>query len=250
MNVVPLHAKTRTREQWAEVINADWRKSIESIVQTGRHLIESKNELSAGEFGKMIASDLDFSQTTAMSLIKIARHPVIAENQAPDFLPVSWAVLYELSHLQPEDFEDAASKGLITPQTSMRAGRAIKQAYDRGDETPVRGSKTLSHLPSPKEAREIARATNRLVTASDGNMYSGATEEQGKAYEESRNRYYKVIDSTNALADCPVDAFEIVETAKSHWAHDFEIGAIDHAIEFLETFREALKAKRGVVDAQ
>ncbi len=113
-------AAPETRKQFrawqAEIINTNWRKSIEGIVQTGRDLIAAKRELPDGEFTKMIETDLPFSRQAAQQLMAIASDPAIANpNRGSDF-PPSWVetVLAQLASLSAEDFEDAQERGLTT----------------------------------------------------------------------------------------------------------------------------------------
>jgi hypothetical protein len=98
----------------AEIINADWRKSIEGIIQTGRDLIGARAELPRGEFTKMVEADLPFSKSAAERLMNIAKHPAITAAATGRLLPSSWTVLSELASLSAEDFEDAQERGLTT----------------------------------------------------------------------------------------------------------------------------------------
>ncbi len=66
-------ANVRSRTEWAEIINADWRKSIEGIIQTGRDLAAAKAELPHGEFTALIEGDLPFSRRTAENLMSVSR---------------------------------------------------------------------------------------------------------------------------------------------------------------------------------
>jgi len=56
-----------------DAIDADWRRSIESIIQTGRDLAAAQKDLSGSEFTKMVEADLPISHSTAKQLMKIAR---------------------------------------------------------------------------------------------------------------------------------------------------------------------------------
>lgn len=241
----------RSRQQWAEIINADWRKSIESIIQTGRDLIAAKSELPHGEFGKMVEADLPFTLITADKLMKVAGDPKIAKYaSSTNSLPPSWRVLSALAVLSEGDFEDGIEKGIITANTSLRGA----DAYHGAVNTPVGGTwgkeRKTTTLPPPSEASKIARETGRMVAASDGHVYSGATEEEGEAYVTRRQQAYGVIDAVNALADCPVTAVRWVDQAEAHWLLEVELGAVDAAITWLTSLREALPHKTGVINGK
>lgn len=236
-------ANTRNRQQWAEIIGADWRKSIDSILQTGRDLIAAKAELPHGEFMAMVAADLPFSQDVANNLMGVARHPAITNSDNSRNLPATFSVLVELSQLSEADFNDAREKGLITPDLKVKAARSIAGAYNKPEGEVVGGAQHM--LPSPNEARQIARETNRLVAASDGKVYSGTTREEDAQYVNRRTRVFRVLEAINLLAECGVPADDWFRSTEHHWLHDFRPGAIDDAAEWLGDLKEAM----GVVDA-
>lgn len=233
---------TRSREQWAEVIGADWRRSIDSIIQTGRDLIAAKEELPHGEFMKLVEQDLPFDPSAARRLMAIAEHPLIGKRANTHDLPARLSVLFEISALSEEEFADAEEKGLITPSLKVKPARAIVGAYNKPEGEIIGGAQHM--LLSAKEAREIARATGRFVAAADGNIYSGSTEEEGRSYASKRDAAFKLIEAINALGDAP-DAAVWFKNAERHWFHDFRLSALDDAMTWLGSLKEAM----GVVDA-
>lgn len=245
----PMRTNARTRQQWADIINADWRKSIDSIIQTGKDLAQAKAELLHGEFTQMVAGDLLFSQRTANNLMGIAKHPVIGKSPAAANLPPSWAVLSELTKLSEADFRDAQSRGLISRDTSSRAARAVADVYGSDDPSaPIGVDRTPSKLPTPAEARKVAKATGRLVAASDGNLYTGMSEEEGADLVRRRRQTYGTIDAIKLIAENG-DSETWVAEAEAVWLHSFEFGSIDAAIDWLTELKVILANKLGVVDA-
>lgn len=234
----------RTRPEWAAIINADWRKSIEGIIQTGRDLVAAKAELPHGEFTSMIQEDLSLSVSTAEGLMNIAKNRLIVKSVSTGILPPSWAILSQLSRMKEADLQDAISSGLITSKSSLRQARAVDEVYKKPSGV-VGAERSPSALPSPKEAREIARATGRLVAASDNNTYSGASAEEGVAYSQRRTAAFRTLEAVTRLASAG-DADSFVATLEPHWLLDFNIGAIEDAIAFLTELRPAM----GVIDAQ
>lgn len=236
-------SNSRTRQEWAAVINADWRKSIESIIQTGRDLAAAKAELPHGEFTVMVETDLPFSRQYASRLIQIAAHPEIANVKNSARLPSRISTLAELVELSADDLRDAIDRGLVGPETKVKEARAIAGTYGSDPVVGANASKTM--LPSPGEARKIARATGRLVAASDGNTYSGASAEEGEDYSRRRTDAFRTLEAITRLADIG-DAGSFVSTIERHWLHDFRFSAIDDALAFLSDFKHEM----GVVDAQ
>ena len=234
-------ANIRTRQQWAEIINSDWRKSIESIIQTGRDLADAKAELPHGEFETMVKSDLDFSPRMAQNLMQVAAHPRIGKANRGSHLPAGWTILRTLSRLSPEDFDWAEEHGLIDKDMSRGSAVAIVQAKTT-DAGVIPGNKT--DLPRPAEARNIARETGRFVAASDGNIYSGATKEEGDGYRSKMIQGASILEAIETLANAP-DAEGWFKQAERHWFIDFRLSAIDDARAWLASIKEAM----GVVDA-
>ncbi len=239
----------RNRNEWAEVINADWRKSIEGIIQTGRDLELAAAEL-RGEYEAMVEADLPFSKSTAKKLRKIASHPAITNGPAPDHLPPSWAVLSELTSLSAEDFADAQERGLIGANTSHRKARAISGAYKAPLGGTVGEGASVSKLPSPQEAKHVARETSRLVAASDGRLYSGATDEEGAEHVRLREQTYAVIDSINAIVEIGVSPKQWCEDVKNHWLARLEFGRIEAATCWLTKLRSELTRQKLLFDCE
>lgn len=248
--ILKVVSNVRTRKEWAEIINADWRKSIDSIIQTGRDLATAKEELPHGEFIKMIEGELPFSRRTATSLMSIAALPAVSNGMSSSHLPPSWSVLAELTKLTASDFSEAQKRGLITPQTNVRQARAVVGTYNAPEGAPIGKGASPAMLPSPKEATDIAAKTGRVVAASDGRLYTGATEEEGKDFVRRRQQTYGVVDAINALADCDVSPSKWASEAESYMLHSFRLNSIDAAIKWLTDLRPLLAKKAGVIDAK
>lgn len=222
----------KSREEWAAVINADWRKSIESIMQTGRDLLRAKEDLPNGQFGQMIKEDLGFGRRVAQHLMRIVAHPMIGDAKTSAHLPASWNVLYELSRLSEEDFKWAEAKGLIGPDTTVRKARGLKSALDTPQGEIAERETKPTMLPSPNEAREIARETGRFVASSDGNIYSGATEEEAGDHKARRQQIYSVRDAIELIANTKPPA-EWLTDAEAWWLHNFDISNATTAMDWL-----------------
>jgi hypothetical protein len=58
---------------WAERISAIWQKSTAAIIETGRLLIQARDNLDHGQWLKMVQAELPFNQRTAQRLMAIAQ---------------------------------------------------------------------------------------------------------------------------------------------------------------------------------
>ena len=84
--------------EWAAQINAEWRKSVEGIINTGRLISQALEEIQHGE-KEAFYSLLPFSEQTAKKLRQIGEDKRISDRAHVRDLPPSWGTLYELSRL-------------------------------------------------------------------------------------------------------------------------------------------------------
>ena len=105
-----------TRAEWASKICAHYHDSVRAILDVGHALLQAKEQLSYGDFGFMIETDLPFSWRSANHLMRIAEHPVLADSNHGSNLPNSWRTLSELAKLPEEVLLDAIDDGRITPE--------------------------------------------------------------------------------------------------------------------------------------
>ncbi len=107
-------ANERTPQEWADLINGEWRKTVVGIIRTGQLLDDAINSLPHG--GKMAMYErLDFCQQTANKLVIISRDPEISNYAHVRKLPPSYGTLYELTKYDKALFKTGLSEGIITP---------------------------------------------------------------------------------------------------------------------------------------
>jgi hypothetical protein len=101
---------------YVERINATWQSAVESIIKTGKLLVEAQDKLGYGNWVRMFdGKKLRFGLRTAERLMKIARHPVLSDPTHGSSLPPSWRSLYELTKIFPPSLEDMLADGTINP---------------------------------------------------------------------------------------------------------------------------------------
>jgi hypothetical protein len=103
-------------------ITATWRKSVESIIETGRLLVEAKASLAYGQFGDLIEK-LPFSHRTAQCLMRIAEHRMLVNPHTCAELPASWRALAELARIPEERWAEA--KPAISTEISVQKARIL-----------------------------------------------------------------------------------------------------------------------------
>ena len=104
-------------DDYASKITQKWRNSVESIIDTGKLLLESSQNLSPKEFQTLV-EQLPMSFTTIQKLISIGQNNYL-EKQV-NHLPPHWTTIYEISTLDKGVIEEGISTGFIHPSSSSK----------------------------------------------------------------------------------------------------------------------------------
>lgn len=188
-------ANARTREQWACAIGAAWQKGVESIIETGQLLRESKGQLDHGEFLGMVEKDLPFGQDTAQCLMKIALNPVLAKPEHVRHLPPNWGTLTELSRVDCDTLERWIADGLIHPEMERSEVKTLRQGAERQDyETQIEDGCTVEDL------NELIKAGKKFSVIYADPPWSFKVY-SGKGKQRSADRHYDTmsLDDIKAL---------------------------------------------------
>lgn len=150
----------RDPEAWALRINSAWRRSLESVIETGRLLIDAKaNLVERGQWQRMVGDLLDFSPDTAQRLMAIARDQRLTDAAHVRFLPRSYSTLHELTKLSDEEFQRGLAEKIICPDmerkdveilrpTQHRSPRDMHDAYT-SDSSDGQGSPVVDNPVDP-----------------------------------------------------------------------------------------------------
>jgi hypothetical protein len=107
-------------QAWVSKIQAAWQKSVTAILETGRVLIDAKDELPRGAFLAMVQLKLPFNRITAYRLMTIAGHPILTNVSHVKHLPPSWGTLYELTRLDETVLLARIEDGTINPKMERK----------------------------------------------------------------------------------------------------------------------------------
>lgn len=125
--------KKTKAEYWAPRINAEWRKSVEGILNVGRELIAAKKACEHGEFLRLfkghehaVSEPVPFCRESAFKLIAVAEHKVLANVAHVQHLPQSWGTLYELTKLDDEQIVAGIKAVEITPDMTRADAAALR----------------------------------------------------------------------------------------------------------------------------
>lgn len=113
---------------WREQILDAWRDSVTGIIETGRRLEQSRQELGHGEWGALVAG-LPFDHSTVTRLRAIAADERICAHAHN--LPASWYSLYELTKLDDETWAAGVEGGVIRPDVKRpEIKKLMRPAFD------------------------------------------------------------------------------------------------------------------------
>jgi len=134
----------KTWESYVRDINVAWRKAVDSIIETGRILLEAKEgpyRLKHGAFQAMVRTALPFNESTARKLMAIARHPVLSNRSHGNVLPPSYGTLYALTKVPDHKLLASIRDGTINPKLERRDVAAL-----RGDQPPKSTKSATTNL--------------------------------------------------------------------------------------------------------
>ncbi len=138
---------------WVQRISVAWRSSIEGILETGRLLIEAKNDpnIPHGSYISMIENDLPFKRITAFRLAKIAEDHRLSNVAHVKHLPPHWGTLYELTRLPDNVSHAKLADGTIHPEMQRKdVARENRLITRQRDEDRVRAL-----IPQPGKYRTL-----------------------------------------------------------------------------------------------
>jgi hypothetical protein len=161
----------RSTDQWATIINSEWRRSIEGILKTGQLLLDARAELEWGNLEEELYSKLAFGAGTAQALMRIARNKVFP--QWIEYLPANWAALDELRKIPDEPLEKLVASGQtrdISVEDAKLLVAATKDEGNKYDPTKLVAAfmlqiKTMQRFPNetklaPKLAEVLSLKTD------------------------------------------------------------------------------------------
>jgi hypothetical protein len=158
-------AHGKSIDQLVDGINQNWRGMVSSIVKVGQLVRELRAQTDHGEWALTVAERLPFGERTALQLIAIASHPVLADPKRASDLPAKWSLLAELSRLDAPVLEKAIRTGAISARTGRDDIRALIK--------PKRPPADTSVVPSYAEAAPPVIAEDKDHTYRVAAMIAG-----------------------------------------------------------------------------
>ncbi len=108
---------TRSIADYAKQINACWRKTTDSVLETAALCAEAAKSLGDDD-KKALVKKLDFSPAAFSKLVKIGERKELQANPIKTLLPPNYSIVYELAKLGDDDLKRAVSDGIVSPSMS------------------------------------------------------------------------------------------------------------------------------------
>ena len=236
---------TRTRKQWAKDINLAWFKSVDDVCDLAERSAQAHLQLGFKEFNKMCAEDLAFSEALANQFKRLGERPDIIGYARRRRLPKGYSSLFEFVKLDADSLKHAIENNLLTAKTTVRKSRAVVTALLTDSERPVGEGLAQPMLPSPTDANEIAKATGKMVIASDGITYTGTDQADQDQYNERLQQFYQALDAITSLADMnSVEPAFFLDNSEEWWSEKLSPSIIGDAVEWLQRLKKTLEARQ------
>ena len=105
--------------EYADKINASWRKTTESILETARLCADANKDLKSKDRARLI-KQLAFNAATFSKLVKIGSKYQLQQDPVKSLLPPSYSIVYEVAKLNEGDLQVALTEGVINPGMTRR----------------------------------------------------------------------------------------------------------------------------------
>ena len=105
--------------EYADKINASWRKTTESVLETARLCADANKDLKSKDRARLI-KQLAFNAATFSKLVKIGSKYQLQSDPLKSLLPPSYSIVYEVAKLNEGDLQVAITEGVINPGMTRR----------------------------------------------------------------------------------------------------------------------------------
>lgn len=166
-----------TPDEAAAHVSEAWQNAVESIVETGRRLIEAKQRIGHGNWLPTVER-LPFGKSTAAALMKVAQHPDLSNFQHVGSLPASWGTLEVLAQLPEGEIPKRIDAGEITPELERSTAQQWVSTYAAAKQEALNAWNQFTDAVS--NALSYAKT---YTPPADTDIYTSVTEIQSRVNE-------------------------------------------------------------------
>jgi len=146
-------------EHWARLIRQSLRRSVEALLEAGKHLLAARKDLDRGQWTKLFDQGLiPLNEREAQRLMQVARHPVLSKANSCSLLPPSPQALAALAKSDPEALEQALGSQQISPRTTIIEAISFQRKHPAAGAKKRRAGTQREYDPD----RSLTRCRNVL----------------------------------------------------------------------------------------
>lgn len=102
--------------------------------------------------------------------------------------------------------------------------------------------------PTPKEAKQQAKASGAVVLASDDRYYTPMDEKDLEDYNERRDRTFTVMEAIEIIAKISLDPGKWLDDAEKRWLSGLNLADIEFAGTWLGQLAKDYKVRKKIID--
>ena len=131
---------TKSFDDYFSKICGSWYKAAQSIIETGKFLLEAKEQLGSSKFAalrRQLEDQNIMSNTTISKIMKIAENTVLIKAEYQKYLPPSYETLYQLSRQDDIILEEKICNHEITPEIQQKDVKEIFPYKNKPRNEPI-----------------------------------------------------------------------------------------------------------------
>lgn len=176
MNTIVISSEKELAE-WRTRIESAWQKSVQSVIEVGNLIKQAKEQL--GVSYTLLETELPFSSTVAVFLIKIAENPVLSNPSYHARLPNGYNTLYYLASVDEKQLVEQIENGEITPNFTLASAKSLREALPKKSTSPTavpKKPKTLTYevgsisIAAPHNVDQFQKDLTKLLTKYNGSI--------------------------------------------------------------------------------
>jgi pyruvate/2-oxoglutarate dehydrogenase complex dihydrolipoamide acyltransferase (E2) component len=194
-------------QAWTRRIKGLAKRVAGDVVEIGRGLHEVKEELGHGYWLPWLDAEFGWTDRQAERFMNV--HAAFESDNLSNLAPIDVSALYLISAPStPEPAREAvketAAEGQKVSHAQAKAAvGAAKDAKAKGASSAEQkeAAKEAARLPTPSQARKLARETGRVVAATDGKLHTGKSAKEEREDAASTARIYAYVNPIRAIAE-------------------------------------------------
>lgn len=202
--VVPMRGQRDIRAVTAELLIIKQQTQeglLRGSIEMGKRLEEAKGMLPHGEWGRWLQEEVEFSQSTANNLMKVAREygPQLAAGNSQAIANLTYTKAIKLLAVPAEDREAFVEANGVAEMSTRELDKAIKEAKAKAEALKAQTAALEAAEKRAKDAEKAQKDAEKLAKAMEKDLaWAG---EKANEYGKELLAARKAMDEAKAEAD-------------------------------------------------